>query len=262
MVYHNIIESTRDLREFAEWVQSGRRNGVGMGSQVNSQDAELKVTRNAKTLRELTLEKLRDAILALRFRPGARLVERTLCDQLGVSRTVVREVLRHLEAEGLVETVPGQGPAVARPNPADAAQIYELRALLEAEAAGACARRATPEDVARLSAMIDTIQDAFAAADSAAVLKRTGDFYEILFTVAGKTVAWSVVQSLNARINHLRSITISTQGRARDANTEMRDIVAAIGRGDVEGARRASTVHVEAVAALAREFLERAAPRS
>src|SRR5215831_3449579 len=107
-------------------------------------DGTLRVDRSIKTLRELTLEKLRDAILNLRFKPGERLVERHLCDQLGVSRTVVREVLRHLEAEGLVETVARQGPIVARLDPTQVAEIYELRGLLEANAARACAEKVTP----------------------------------------------------------------------------------------------------------------------
>src|SRR5215813_6435109 len=111
---------------------------------------EMRVDRSGKTLRGLALEKMRDAILDFRLRPGERLVERTLCERLGVSRTVVREVLRHLEAEGLVESIPQQGPAVARPDPARAAQIYEIRALLEADAARACAQRVTPADVKRL----------------------------------------------------------------------------------------------------------------
>ncbi len=64
--------------------------------------SSLRIDRNQKTLRELTLEKMRDAIIGQYFLPGQRLVERTLCDELGVSRTIVREVLRHLETEGLV----------------------------------------------------------------------------------------------------------------------------------------------------------------
>lgn len=92
----------------------------------------LKVERRTTTLRELVLEKMRTAILDARFLPGDRLVERTLCEELGVSRTVVREVLRHLEAEGLVDTVPNQGPIVAVLDLDRAAEIYEIRSLLRA----------------------------------------------------------------------------------------------------------------------------------
>ena len=72
----------------------------------DSQPDALLIDRPAKTLRQLALEKMREAILTMKFRPGERLVERALCERLGVSRSVVREVLRHLESEGLVETIP------------------------------------------------------------------------------------------------------------------------------------------------------------
>src|SRR3954470_1766498 len=91
----------------------------------------LKIDRSAKTLRELSLEKMRAAILAGHFKPGERLVERSLCEQLDVSRSIVREVLRHLEAEGLVESIAHQGPVVATLSVDQAAQVYEIRALLE-----------------------------------------------------------------------------------------------------------------------------------
>ncbi len=220
-----------------------------MSTAVN--DDDLRVDRSARTLRELTLKKLRDAILDLRFKPGERLVERTLCDLFGVSRTVVREVLRHLEAEGLVETLPQQGPAVVRPDVGQAAQIYDIRGLLEAEAARGAAKAATEADVARLRGANDIIQAAFAVEASRDVLKATTDFYEILFTIAGQPVAWSVVQSLNARINHLRGLTISTADRRRKADAEMRRIIDAIAAGDADAAAQASSDHVRTVAKLA-----------
>ncbi|HEX4766151.1 MAG TPA: GntR family transcriptional regulator [Lichenihabitans sp.] len=211
----------------------------------------MRVDRSARTLRELALEKLRDAILDFQFKPGERLVERTLCDKLGVSRTVVREVLRHLETEGLVETLPQQGPAVVKLDVSQAAQVYEIRALLEAEASRAAAERATPAEIARLRTANDAIQAAFATGTSRHVLKATTEFYEILFTVAGKTVAWQVVQGLNARINHLRAMTIAGPGRAADAFQEMLRLLDAIESHDGEAAARASFDHVQTVSALA-----------
>ncbi|MCK0198159.1 GntR family transcriptional regulator [Ancylobacter sp. 6x-1] len=215
----------------------------------------MKVERSVTTLRALTLEKMRDAILDFRFKPGERLVERTLCERLGVSRSVVREVLRHLEAEGLVETIPQHGPAVARPNAAQAAQIYEIRALLEGEAAHACAGRATVQDLAELDAAIDRIDAAFRSLGARMVLKATTDFYEGLFRVAGKPVAWEVVRSLNARINHLRGMTIATPDRHAAAIGEMRDLVGAIRAGDADAARAQARRHVDVVARLAGDVL-------
>src|SRR6476661_6411138 len=104
----------------------------------------IKDERNIPTLRELTLEKMRGAILNLIFQPGDRLIERELCDRLGVGRTIVREVLRHLEAEGLVQNLPHRGPTVSIPTVHECRQIYELRAVLEGMAAKACAELKSP----------------------------------------------------------------------------------------------------------------------
>jgi GntR family transcriptional regulator, trigonelline degradation regulator len=214
-------------------------------------DTGLRVDRSAKTLRELTVERLRDAILNFQFEAGERLVERSLCEKLGVSRTVVREALRHLEAEGLVETLPQQGPAVAKPDISEAAQVYEIRALLEAEAARTAAQMADTSDIARLTAANTAIQAAFADGTTRDVLKATTDFYELLFTIAGKSVAWQLVQGLNARINYLRAMTISRPNRAADANAEMTRIIEAIARRDGKAAAKASFDHIEKVKRLA-----------
>jgi GntR family transcriptional regulator, trigonelline degradation regulator len=214
-------------------------------------DTGLRIDRSAKTLREQTVERLRDAILNFQFKVGERLVERSLCEKLCVSRTVVREALRHLEAEGLVETLPQQGPAVAKPDINQAAQVYEIRAILEAEAARTAAQMADPSDVARLTAANTAIQAAFANGTIRDVLKATTAFYELLFTIAGKSVAWQLVQSLNARINYLRAMTISQPNRAADANAEMIRIIEAIARRDGKAAAKASFDHVEKVKRLA-----------
>jgi DNA-binding GntR family transcriptional regulator len=220
-------------------------------------DTAMRVDRSARTLRELALERLRDAILTFQFKPGERLVERVLCERLGVSRTVVREALRHLETEGLVEVIPQQGPAVARLDTRQAIQVYEIRALLEAEAARAAAARADAADVARLKEANRAIQAAFATGQGHDILRTTTDFYELLFRIADKPVAWQVVQGLNARINQLRAMTVSQPGRAADAGAEMLRIIDAIESGDAEAAAKSSFDHVERVTRLAIAVLDR-----
>ncbi|WP_133645514.1 GntR family transcriptional regulator [Paraburkholderia flava] len=219
--------------------------------------SDLKIDRNAKTLRELTLEKLREAIVQGYFRPGARLVERTLCDELGVSRTVVREVLRHLETEGLVEIVARQGPIVARLDPAQVSEIYELRGLLEANAARACAEKATPEVIEKLRDIRRKIETAFAKDAFADVLAQTEVFYETMFEGAQKAVALAVVRTLNTRINRLRALTIASTGRGEESNREMNTLLAAIERKDGTAAFDASVAHIRRVSQLAQEALGR-----
>lgn len=215
----------------------------------------LKVQRPKATLRELALEKMRTAILEAHFHPGERLVERSLCEILGVSRTVVREVLRHLETEGLVDSIPNQGPIVAVLAFETAAEIYEIRALLEGEAAMACAQYADEQTVAELADYIDEIQHAFDAQDYQAVRALTTAFYERMFIGGKKHVAWEIVQSLTARINRLRALTIASDDRGRQAVAEMRRILADIEAGNGAAAREAAIAHVDRVAEIARKLL-------
>ncbi|MGG1949239.1 GntR family transcriptional regulator [Trinickia sp. NRRL B-1857] len=216
----------------------------------------LKVERRTTTLRELALEKMRTAILEAHFQPGERLVERSLCEGLGVSRTVVREVLRHLEAEGLVDSIPNQGPIVAVIDSDTAAQIYEIRALLEGDAAMACAQYADAAVVARLADCVASIERAFGGHDHQQVRELTTTFYEEMFHGGGRKVALEIVRTLNARINRLRAMTIASDDRGRQAVAEMNLILDAIRCHDPRRARDAATAHVSRVAAIAARLLE------
>jgi len=226
------------------------------GKIVTPMADNIKVNRNQKTLRELTLEKVRSAIFSQYFKPGQRLVERTLCEELDVSRTVVREVLRHLETEGLVESVPQQGPIVAIIDADTTRQIYELRALLEGHAAAACALRRDEASITRMAATLERIEAAFEANDLQGVLEQTGVFYQAMFEAAGDTVAWGVVNSLNARINRLRMITIASRQRGSAAPGEMHRLLSAIRNQDADAARNAAQTHIQNAQAIAMASLE------
>lgn len=219
----------------------------------------LRIEEAPRTLREMALERLRTAIVEHHFPPGTRLTERELCAEMGVSRSVVREVIRHLETEGLVQSVPHHGPIVARLDAATAAEIYELRGLLEASAAHDAALRATPEAVASLQAALQRIAQGYAAGDHHGVLQATTAFYAAMFAAGGKAVAWEVVQRLNSRISWLRAMTIGSPGRATAGLGQMEKIFEAIAARRPEAAAAASRDHVANAARLAEALLAAAA---
>ncbi|WLE00221.1 GntR family transcriptional regulator [Agrobacterium leguminum] len=194
-----------------------------------SHGTAIRVERPTKTLRELALDKVRDAIVNGYFRPGDRLVERDLCAQLGVSRTIVREVLRHLESEGLVANLPNKGPMVAMLDLDEAKQIYEIRGALEGMAARLCAERRDPAIVEALEVSLSHIRESY--------------------------VAWGVVNLLTVRINHLRSMTIKTKSRDTEGPAQMEKIVEAIRQGDGDAAYKAALDHVASASAIAEAVL-------
>ncbi|MBY6141481.1 GntR family transcriptional regulator [Leisingera daeponensis] len=203
-----------------------------------------KIDHQPQTLRDIVQERMREAIISGQFAPGERLVERPLCDQLGVSRTVVRETIRYLEAEGLVEILPGKGPIVAQLTWADARQIYDIRQMLETAAATACAQNITPQLAEQLKAALLELQEAVGAGVPTPMLRATTEFYRIIFDGAGHNVAWEIAQRLNGRISRLRAVTLSTAERQKPGPAHMQDICEAIVSGDAKAARTAIDRHL------------------
>ena len=177
----------------------------------------LRIDRRSMTLRARTIEALREGITSLRFRPGDRLIERELCELYGVSRTSIREALRHLEAEGLITSEPHRGPVVATVTAEHARQIYEVRSVLEGVAGRLFASRATDEDIAGLLEQGRLYIEAARKRDVDAVLAALTRFYEIIFDACGNEVARTMILSLRARMQYLRTTTTIRQ---TDQDTE------------------------------------------
>ncbi len=214
----------------------------------------LRIETPPTTLRAMALERLRRAIISGVFQPGQRLVERTLCDQLGVSRSVIREVIRHLDSEGLV-TTEGQGPVVARLAWDDARQIYEIRAALESAAVEACARVADAGVIAALRAAVGEIERRAAEGDWMAVLAATEQFYDIIFTSGGHTVAGEIVRRLNGRIAQLRVLTLGSENRKVTGPRRIREIFEAIASHRAQDAGAACRTHIGEACAIAERLL-------
>ena len=209
------------------------------------------------SVQQQAASKLRAAILAGVFQPGERLVEADLCERLGVSRPSVREALRSLEAEKLVAIVPNRGPLVPLITWEQAKEIYQVRVLLEGEAAAAFAQRATPESVRRMQGALADFLKADKDNDAVERINATSRFYEEILNGCGNSVIRDILNGLLARITFLRSRSMSAPGRAKHSGQEMAAILQAIRKRDSDAARKAAVKHVEQASLSAQATFEK-----
>ncbi|WP_342643090.1 GntR family transcriptional regulator [Rhodoligotrophos ferricapiens] len=217
----------------------------------------IRVVVDNVSLRDRTTQVLREAILNLHFKPGQKLVERRLCEETGVSRTSVREALRHLESEGLVTRVANRGMFVAELGPDEARQIYEVRAVLEPAMARFFVERASDEQVAALERVLARIEQAIASRAVLSYVQELSAFSDGLAEGAGNEVGRQLLNTLAARITYLRFITARAANEERERVTlqVLRDIFAALRARDADAAASRQTAYVERSAAFAQQVL-------
>ncbi len=218
-------------------------------------DASLKVERRV-TLRQQATDVLRKAIVDQRFRPGQHLVERELCELLGVSRTSVREALRHLETEGLITMVPHKGPVVATLSHDEARNIYQVRAALEGLAGELFATNATERQIKELRKIADSVGKAAKARDFERVLEIKSTFYDVILGGAGNGTLAQMIHSLNTRVWILRRMSLMSPNRDVEMMEEVEEILAAAEARDPKRTRQACIRHVENASQLVLPQLE------
>lgn len=212
--------------------------------------ASLRVERPMQSLRERVIDALRKTIRRGDFAPGERLTERRLCDLLGVSRTVLREALRQLEADGLIDNLPYRGPAVALYSREKIIEIYDVRNALEARAAELFAERASDSEVAGLVAILDEFDGLGDDLDAEQYLVLIDRFYDVLMRGAGNGLLRDLNASIRERALLMRSRSTRHSMHLLKTVAEKRQIVKAIAARDPERARQATSEHISA--ALAR----------
>jgi DNA-binding GntR family transcriptional regulator len=211
------------------------------------------VVRVPAPIRQQVQDVLRTMIAEGRLGPGDRLVERELCERLAVSRPVMREALRLLEAEGLVTTIPGRGLAVTTIGAEDAHEIYRIRAVLEGEAAAACAGRADRKSLKELQARTQSVEEALRRGSASDLRQAKNKFYEALVVGSGNRALADMLRIIYGKIQLLRTVTLNEPGRMADAVKEIRAICDAVVQGRGEEARELSVLHItNAAAALDR----------
>lgn len=214
------------------------------------------VKKRAAPLRRDVVDALRQAIIEGRLAPGARLIERELIDLTGVSRTVIREALRQLESEAIVETIPNKGPIVRQLTREEAEDLYAIRGVLEGLAARMFVANATAEDIAALKDAFDRTVEAYDSGSPDDILVVKNEFYNILFSGAGSETLSSMIATLYARIWRWRALGLGhakrSSHRSQQSITALRDLYEALKDRDGE---RAETIARQEVMNAAAEIM-------
>lgn len=210
-----------------------------------------RVEKVAAPLRHSVTESIRYAIALGHFNSGDRLPERSLCEMTGVSRTLVREALRQLESEGLIEVVPNRGPVVARLSAAQAEGVYQVRIELEGLACQLFAERASDEQREALNEAFSKLKKSLKDSDPLARLRAKNHFYDRLIDGSGNEALGDSLRMLNARVMLLRATSLRAPGRTAASLTELTAMMEALASRNGKRARELAAHHVRNAAKAA-----------
>lgn len=231
-------------------------NAGNKNSLSGTWDSQL-IHQLAAPLRAQVLKALRDAILNYDLKPGQKLVERELMENLGVSRTTIREALRELTSEGLVTIFPHKGSFVSKPSLDDAKDLYEVRATLEAVVVGHFVKRATAAEVKLLGETVTKLERvAEQTKDIREILRAKDEFYVVLIQGARSAALKQILEGIQARVQVLRATSLSNPGRPKETIKELRAIVSAIKKRDADTASRLCAEHVRKASITALAHLQ------
>lgn len=200
---------------------------------------------------------LRREILSGVHPPGTPLREIGLSERFGVSRTPVREALSRLHHERLLERGT-RGLQVPRIDPQEVIQIYDLRVMLEEDAAGQAARARTTADLIRLEALMERDRDLVSPSDELRVRSNL-EFHAAVWAAAHNRVLEDLLNRLSTHLIHAPHSTLSVPDRWHDALDEHEALLQAIAEQRVEDAARIACTHMETARALRLKLLRDAA---
>jgi DNA-binding GntR family transcriptional regulator len=193
-----------------------------------------------RRLVEEATQALRDAILSGRLTSGTRLRQTELAARLAISRTPIREALGRLQQEGLVEILPAAGVRVAVLDLEEAAELYDVREVLDGLAARLAARRASAPALAALEKLLARMTRSLDRGDANQWFPAHVAFHDAIFRAAGNARLQAMSSVVRLSIQHFHPLLLRTANRLPDALREHRAIFEAIAaRDDAEAERRA-----------------------
>lgn len=203
--------------------------------------------QSAPSLTEQTYEIILQAILSLELRPGDRLSVQRLGEQLGVSRTPVKDAFLRLEQEGLVSIIPQKGTFVSDITVKDAAEILESRVVVEGYAAGHAAQHLSSEELVQAEAILVRMKQAFTEGHLAESAEIGNEFHRLLLNKLNNSRLTGFIQQLDIQYTRIRHYLAELTSRHSESIDEHFDILVALKTGDADQASAAMRRHLSLV---------------
>jgi DNA-binding GntR family transcriptional regulator len=204
-----------------------------------------KSKKNVISAREKTYDYLKANILSGHFIPGERLAEEHLAEELGVSRTPVREALHKLEQEGLIEPLESRGFRVPQDSPEEIEDLFDIRTVLEGYTLKIICERITDEQIAMLEEIIEKADDALRRKRIDEVFQWNTQFHDTLHSlVADKRRFHSLIVNMRKYVLRYRKDTLQSLGAAKRASDGHRQILLALKLKEPELCERVMRIHI------------------
>lgn len=198
-----------------------------------------------KPLREIVFESIREAILDGRLKPGERVMEVQLAEKLGVSRTPVREAIRKLELEGLLEMVPRKGAYVAEFSLKDILDVLEVRSSLEGLASSLAAVRITEEELNLLKEKAIEFKKCVQNNDIQGMIEKDAEFHEIILHAAKNKKLTAIIEGLREQLQRFRTTYFTEYNMTTYLAREHQSVLDAIENKDSKAASKHAIQHIE-----------------
>lgn len=197
-----------------------------------------------KSLTSLIFDKIREDILNGRYTSGDKLVEIKLADELGVSRTPVREALKQLELDGLVDNIPNRGVVVKGISREDIGDILTIRLCIEGLVGHWAALRITDEEIKELDEIYDLMEFYTIKEDVTKLFELNSKFHETLYQATKSRYLEGVLNDFQLFIKSARNSSLKSDGRIHEALAEHKAILEALRIRDDKAAREALVTHI------------------
>jgi DNA-binding GntR family transcriptional regulator len=198
-----------------------------------------------KPLREVVFETLRNAIINGDLTPGQRLMEVQLAEEMGVSRTPIREAIRKLELENLVVMIPRKGAYVATMSKEDVKEILDIRAVLEALAAELAAKNADYKDINELKHCVELFTEAVNNNDVDKIIEYDVHLHDTIYHAAQNKKLINIINSLREQVQRFRSAYLVQVEEREDLLNDHTEMIQAIESKDPSWAHDAAYQHIK-----------------